>query len=75
MIWEYFMTQNTGTDRMRRILKKRIMDMVDMDMTTEAEDMFYDAVVDYTRRLAEESIEISGHTRTKTLKREDVEIA
>lgn len=59
---------------MSKLLKKSIIEKIGMDITPEAEDVFYDAVLDYIRRLSEKSIEISKYSGRKTLRKEDVEL-
>ena len=69
------MMRNTGENNMNKLLKKSIIEKIEMNITPEAEDVFYDTVVDYIRRLSEESIEISSYSGRKTLRKEDVELA
>ena len=69
------MMKNTGENNMNKLLKKSIIEKIEMNITPEAEDVFYDAVVDYIRRLSEKSIEISMYSGRKTLKKDDVELA
>jgi len=67
--------RNTGENNMNKLLKKSIIEKIEMNITPEAEDVFFDAIVDYIRRLSEESIEISSYSGRKTLRKEDVELA
>jgi len=69
------MMRNTGENNMNKLLKKSIIEKIEMNITPEAEDVFFDAIVDYIRRLSEESIEISSYSGRKTLRKEDVELA
>ena len=69
------MMRNTGENNMSKLLKNSIIEKIGMDITPEAEDVFYDAVLEYIRRLSEESIEILGYSGRKTLRKEDVELA
>ena len=69
------MMRNTGENNMSKILRKSIIEKIGMDITPEAEDVFYDAVLDYIRRLSEKSIEISSYSGRKTLQKEDVNLA
>lgn len=69
------MMKNTGENNMSKILRKSIIEKIEMNITPEAEDVFYDAIVEYIRRLSEESIKISRHYGRKTLQKEDVELA
>lgn len=67
--------KNTGENNMSKLLKKSIIEKIEMNITPEAEDVFYHAIVDYIHRLSEKSIEISMYSGRKTLRKEDVELA
>ena len=67
--------RNIGENNMSKLLKKSIIEKIEMNITPEAEDVFYDAIVDYIRRLSEKSIEISRYSGRKTLRKEDVELS
>jgi len=60
---------------MSKLLKKRIIEKIGMDITAEAEEKFYNAIVDYIRRITHQSMEICRYSGTKTLRKEDVELA
>ena len=57
---------------MRKIVNKRIIEMIDLDMTLELVYLFMECFADYICKLAEDSIETCEHTRTKTLNKEEV---
>ena len=66
--------KNTGGSNMSDVLKRSVIKKVDMDMTPEAEDAFYEAVCEYIYKFAIECMEMSKHTGRKTLAADDVEM-
>ena len=72
------MTKNTGASDMSEILKRRIAEIIyetdDVDITAEAEEKFYEAVVDYIVRLTKECLELTKHSGRKTIQKNDVEL-
>ena len=66
--------KNIGGKGMSEKLKRKIVGMVSMKMTPEAEDVFYEAVCDYVYRLGRECSQLASDDGRKTIAKGHVEV-